>query len=140
MLKTIKIENFRGFKSFELQQNQVVLMSEETLLQEALQTIEPKIQRIASISPPAIIQQRFRSPFLDSRGGFVVRLSDSSQRVPIGSMGDGIWRILGLALSSVCARSGFLFYDLSAIAHLRQPTTIESQWCHLFLPYADESL
>ena len=91
--------------------NQVVLTPEETLLQEALQTIEPKIERIASISPPAINPQRFRSSFLDSRGGFVVRLSDSSQRVPIGSMGDGIWRILGLALSSVCARSGFLFVD-----------------------------
>ncbi|MBR8834587.1 MAG: AAA family ATPase [Stigonema ocellatum SAG 48.90 = DSM 106950] len=86
--------------------NQVVLTPEETLLQEALQTIEPKIERIASISP-----QRFRSSFLDSRGGFVVRLSDSSQRVPIGSMGDGIWRILGLALSTVCAKSGFLFVD-----------------------------
>ena len=91
--------------------NQVVLTPEETLLQEALQTIEPKIERIASVSPPSISPQRFRSSFLDSRSGFVVRLSDSSQRVPIGSMGDGIWRILGLALSSVCARSGFLFVD-----------------------------
>lgn len=85
--------------------NQVVLTPEEALVQEALQTIEPKIERIASISP-----QRFKST-LDSRGGFVVRLSDSTQRVPIGSMGDGIWRILGLALSCVCARDGFLFVD-----------------------------
>jgi len=84
--------------------NQVVLTPEETLVQEALQTIEPKIERIAAIST-----ERYR--FSDSRGGFVVRLSDSNQRVPIGSMGDGIWRILGLALSTVCARDGFLFVD-----------------------------
>ncbi|KYC39811.1 chromosome segregation protein SMC [Scytonema hofmannii PCC 7110] len=84
--------------------NQVVLTPEENLVQEALQTIEPKIERIASISP-----QR-RSTF-DSRGGFVIRLCDRDQRVPIGSMGDGIWRILGLALSTVCAKNGYLFVD-----------------------------
>jgi AAA15 family ATPase/GTPase len=84
--------------------NQVVLTPEETLVQEALQTIEPRIERIASVNP-----QRIR--YSGGRGGFVVRLSGSSQRVPIGSMGDGIWRILGLALSTVCARGGFLFVD-----------------------------
>lgn len=84
--------------------NQVVLTPEELLVQEALQTIEPKIERIASIGTE-------RYTYSDSRGGFVVRISDSSQRVPIGSMGDGIWRILGLALSTVCARGGVLFVD-----------------------------
>ncbi|MHC5728249.1 MAG: AAA family ATPase, partial [Nostoc sp.] len=48
---------------------------------------------------------------LDSRGGFRVLISDSNQRVPIGSMGDGIWRILGLALATVCAKDGYLFVD-----------------------------
>ncbi|WP_243147110.1 AAA family ATPase [Scytonema sp. UIC 10036] len=37
--------------------------------------------------------------------------TQGDQRVPIGSMGDGIWRILGLALSTVCAKNGFLFVD-----------------------------
>jgi AAA15 family ATPase/GTPase len=40
-----------------------------------------------------------------------VRLSDSSLPVPIGSMGDGIWRILGLALSTISARGGVLLID-----------------------------
>ncbi|GAB1539148.1 AAA family ATPase [Scytonema sp. NUACC21] len=83
--------------------DRVVLTPEETLVQEALKTIEPRIERIASITQ--------RRSSIDSRGGFVIRLSDSNQRVPIGSMGDGIWRILGLALSTVCAKNGFLFVD-----------------------------
>ncbi len=83
---------------------QVVLTPEEKLVEEALQTIEPKIERIAPVG-----YKRFRSS--ESRTGFLVRLSDSNQRVPIGSMGDGIWRILGLALAIVCAKDGFLFVD-----------------------------
>lgn len=90
--------------------DQVVLTPEEIFVQEALQTIEPKIERIASINLQKLSSLRFRSS-LDSRSGFVVRLSDKNQRVPIGSMGDGIWRILGLALATVCARDGFLFVD-----------------------------
>ncbi|MBW4682465.1 MAG: AAA family ATPase [Microcoleus vaginatus WJT46-NPBG5] len=84
--------------------DQVVLTPEEKLVQEALQVIEPRIERIASVSS----NQYRRS---DSRGAFVVRLSDSDQRVPIGSMGDGLWRILGLALATVSAEGGVLFVD-----------------------------
>jgi ABC-type branched-subunit amino acid transport system ATPase component len=84
--------------------DQVVLTPDEELVLQALQTIEPKIERIASISSPGI-----RS-YGESRGGFAVRMSDI-QRIPIGSMGDGIWRMLGLALATVCASDGVLFVD-----------------------------
>jgi AAA15 family ATPase/GTPase len=85
--------------------DQIVLTPEEKLVEQALHRIDSKIQRIAPIS-----SQKFRYS-LDSRGGFFVLLSDSNQRVPIGSMGDGIWRILGLALATVCAKDGYLFVD-----------------------------
>ena len=84
--------------------NQVVLTPEEEVLTESLQTIEPKIERIASIAT-----ERYRAS--DSRGGFFIRLSDTSQRVPIGSLGEGVWRMLGLALATVCASDGVLFID-----------------------------
>ncbi|MEB3219122.1 MAG: DUF3226 domain-containing protein [Nostocales cyanobacterium 94392] len=35
-------------------------------------------------------------------------LLDSTKRLPIGSMGDGMWRILGLALAIVFAKDGVL--------------------------------
>jgi AAA15 family ATPase/GTPase len=84
--------------------DQVVLTPEENLVQEALRTIEPKIERIASVS-----SEKYRRS--EAREGFVVRLSDNHQRVPIGSMGDGIWRMLGLALATVGAADGVLFVD-----------------------------
>ena len=87
--------------------DQLVLTPEEELVEKALQTIDPQIERIASVSLPRIVS----SSSSDSRGGFVVRLSGSTQRVPIGSMGDGIWRMLGLALATVCAKDGVLLVD-----------------------------
>ncbi|MEQ8754740.1 MAG: AAA family ATPase [Coleofasciculus sp. G1-WW12-02] len=103
--------------------DQVVLTPNETLVYQALQTIEPKIERIASITSES-------HRYLESRGGFVVRLSDSDQRVPIGSMGDGIWRMLGLALSTVCARGGVLLVDeIDTGLHF---TAMEDMWKLIF--------
>jgi AAA15 family ATPase/GTPase len=84
--------------------DQVVLTPEEELVTEALQTIEPSIVRIASIR-----SEKYRNT--GSRSGFVVRFSNKDQRIPIGSMGDGIWRMLGLALAIVNARDGVLLVD-----------------------------
>ena len=84
--------------------DQIILTPEENLVQEALQTIEPKIERIASLS-----SEKYRRS--EAREGFLVLLSGSHQRVPIGSMGDGIWRMLGLALATVGAANGVLFVD-----------------------------
>lgn len=80
----------------------VVLTPEEDLVLEALRIIEPTIERIAPVSS---------EEYPGSRNRFAVRLSDRDQRVPIGSMGDGTWRMLGLALALVDARDGFLLVD-----------------------------
>lgn len=99
--------------------DEVVLTHEEKLVQEALQLIEPRIERIASVN-----SGKYRRS--DSRGGFVVRLSESDQRVPIGSMGDGIWRMLGLALATVSAEGGVLFVDeIDTGLHF---TTMSDMW------------
>jgi predicted ATPase len=84
--------------------SQVVLTPEEELVTQALKTIEPKLERIATIG-----SEKYR--YNGSRGGFVVKLTDGDQRVPIGSMGDGIWRMLGLVLAIVNVRNGVLLVD-----------------------------
>ncbi len=81
--------------------DQIVLTPEEDIVTEALRTIEPRIERIASVSGSS-------SP---ASGGLVVRLAGSSQRIPLGSMGDGMRRILGLTLAIVNARNGVLLVD-----------------------------
>lgn len=84
--------------------DQIVLTPEEDLVIESLRTIEPLVERIASVGPGRYIS-------LSSPGGLVVRLEGSNQRIPIGSMGDGMRRILGLTLAIVNARDGVLLVD-----------------------------
>lgn len=86
--------------------DQVVLTPEEDLVTEALQKIEPSIDRIASVGA-----EKSRYRYTSSRSGFIVKLSQVEQRIPIGSMGDGIWRMLGLTLAIVNAKDGFLLVD-----------------------------
>ena len=90
--------------------DQIVLTRDENLVTESLQIIEPNIERIAIIGSE---EYRYNGSqrYDGSRSGFVVRLADSEQRIPIGSMGDGIWRILGLTLAIVNAKNGVLLVD-----------------------------
>ena len=46
-----------------------------------------------------------------ARGGIVLRMQGVDGRVPIGSVGDGMWRLLGLALALARARGGVLRVD-----------------------------
>jgi ABC-type branched-subunit amino acid transport system ATPase component len=86
---------------------EIVLTPEEDLVTQAMQIIEPNIERIASTG-----SEKIRSAVrLSLRGGILVRLKDIKDRVPIGSMGDGIWRILGLALAVVQSDKGILLVD-----------------------------
>ena len=41
----------------------------------------------------------------------MLKLHGVADRVPIGSMGDGMWRMLGLALSIANAKGGVLLVD-----------------------------
>ena len=104
----------------------VVLTPEEELVTEALKIIDPKIERIATANVQKSTQMARLRSAADSHTGFFVRLSDKKQRVPIGSMGDGIWRILGLALAIVSAKDGYLFVDeIDTGLHF---TTMSGMW------------
>ena len=80
----------------------VVLDPEEELVLQALQIIDPTIERIAPVAT-------YRST--SRRGGVVIKSRNASSRLPIGTMGDGIWRLLALSLSLVRARGGVLMID-----------------------------
>jgi len=87
---------------------QIVLTPEEDRVLEALRTIESAIERIASIGPERIALGQTHSGM---RGGIIVKLREVPMRIPIGSLGDGVWRLLGLALSLVNATDGLLLVD-----------------------------
>lgn len=80
--------------------DRIVLSPEEGRVVEALRIIEPRIDRIAFLGD----DRRYgRNIFL--------KLSDSEQRLPLGSMGDGLKRLLALCLHLIPARGGCLFVD-----------------------------
>jgi ABC-type branched-subunit amino acid transport system ATPase component len=80
----------------------IVLTPDEVTVLEALRTIEPGIERIASVGAHTRSSSR-------ARGGLAMMVA--GRRIPIGSMGDGIWRLLGIALALVRARGGVLLVD-----------------------------
>jgi AAA15 family ATPase/GTPase len=80
------------------------LTDEEAVLIDALKTVEPSIERIASLSGGS------RHP-LSSRGNIVLKCKGIDERIPIGTMGDGIWRMLGIAIALVTAKDGILLVD-----------------------------
>lgn len=115
--KFISVSSLSVHETLELF-NQIVLTPEEDLVYQALRIIEPNIERIAPIGNE--IKKN------NSRSGFFVRLSDTQKRIPIGSMGDGIWRMLGLSLALVSAKDGVLLVDeIDTGLHY---TALENMW------------
>ena len=88
--------------------SQSLLNSTDNLVIEALKIIEPKIEKIATT-------EEFKPPLFYTtwvgRGGFMVKLKGAEEPVPIGSLGDGFWRMLGLVLAMVNLENGILLID-----------------------------
>lgn len=85
--------------------NGIVLTPAEDGVVDALKILEPKIERIAAMTGDL----RLMSP--RTRGGFMLRLRETPVPIPIGSMGDGAWRILALAIALSQSRNGLLLID-----------------------------
>lgn len=82
-----------------------VLTPRHETIRQALRIVEPNVEDLA---PIADSRTRFSR---DAPGGVVLRLRGVNDRVPIGSMGDGMWHMLGLALSIANADGGVLLID-----------------------------
>jgi hypothetical protein len=78
--------------------DEVVLTPEEEGVVAAIQIIEPTIERIAFLG-----ERNTRSIFL--------KLAGIEQRLPLGSMGEGLKRLLVLALHLIPSEGGYLMVD-----------------------------
>ncbi|WP_190353554.1 ATP-binding protein [Limnothrix sp. FACHB-1088] len=85
--------------------NEVVLQPTENLVLEAAKILEPKIQRIA---PRYVDIERIGSI---PKQGFFAKVEGFDEIIPLASMGDGLWRILGLVLVLVSAKNKILLVD-----------------------------
>lgn len=84
----------------------LVLTPRHDTIREALRIVEPNVEDLAPV--PVNYRTRFSR---DAPGGVVLRLRGVEDRVPIGSMGDGMWHMLGLALAIANADGGVLLID-----------------------------
>jgi len=82
--------------------NKVALTPNEELVLRALRFLDPDIERIASQAAP----QYYRG-----RGGFIIKRKEHDQPIPIGSMGDGMWRMLAMAIAITQCKGGVLLVD-----------------------------
>ncbi|MBI4903235.1 MAG: AAA family ATPase [Acidobacteria bacterium] len=80
---------------------ELALTPDEDLVVRALRFVDPSIERIAPHP-----QSRSVGP-----GAFKVKIKGQDKPVPIGSFGDGIWRMLSIAISLVYAKGGYLLVD-----------------------------
>lgn len=79
--------------------NSILLTPKENKVVAALQILEPSVERIGFTSHPA------------SSHGIILKLGGNYDPIPLVSMGDGMRRILGIALAAVTVENGFLLVD-----------------------------
>ncbi len=85
--------------------NSVALTTEEKYVVEALRSLDDKIEQVAAISSPVIFPQ------FGQKTGFIVKMRDLERPVPIGSLGEGTWRMLVLAIALVKSKDAILLID-----------------------------
>lgn len=77
----------------------VTLTPKEETVIAALQIIEPRVERISFTSGRT------------AGSGILMKVSDQEVPIPLGTLGDGMRRILGLAINAVSAEGGELLVD-----------------------------
>jgi AAA domain, putative AbiEii toxin, Type IV TA system/AAA ATPase domain len=101
--------------------NLISLSPRESQVIRALQFIEPRIERIA---PAAGVF--FAGAGWPTRGGLKAKLAGLDEPVPIGSLGEGTWRMLALAISLASAKNSvFLVDEIDTGLH---HTVMTSMW------------
>jgi len=85
--------------------DRITLTPYEERVHRALRLLEPDIEKIAPLAS--------RTPYyVSERGGFLVKMKNVENPIPIGSMGDGMWRILTMSiLLAQCKKDGVLLID-----------------------------
>ena len=84
--------------------DRITLTPYEERVHAAIRLLEPDIERIAPLSS--------RTPYYPAeRGGFLLKMKNIKTPIPIGSMGDGMWRILTMSISLAQCKDGVLLID-----------------------------
>ncbi|MGH9450925.1 MAG: AAA family ATPase, partial [Terriglobia bacterium] len=86
--------------------DRIALTPDEELVLGALKSLDQNIERIAAqTSQPQYYYGAM------ARGGFIAKIKDLEHPIPIGSMGDGMWRMLAMAVAITQCKGGILLVD-----------------------------
>ncbi len=99
----ITSESLRAYTMSRLWDAIALTPAEERILG-ALRILEPRVERMTFIGYAP-------SPYFAARAGIVLKLTGSDFRFPLGSMGDGMRRILALSLAALQAANSVLIVD-----------------------------
>jgi energy-coupling factor transporter ATP-binding protein EcfA2 len=83
----------------------IALTKDESLVLRLLRTVAPEIEKIADLGSAVDYTS------VPQRGGFRVKLDGMDGPVPMGTMGDGVYRMFVLALALASAKGGTLLID-----------------------------
>jgi len=89
----------KRFAELSVLWDRITLTPKEQSVVEALQILEPDVERISFTSRQT------------SNSGILLKLRGQPHPVPLGSMGDGMRRILSIAMAAVSSENGFLWVD-----------------------------
>lgn len=84
--------------------DKVALTPNEDRVLRALTFLDEHIERIAA-------QAGTQNFYNSGRGGFIVKIFGREHPLPIGSMGDGMWRMLAMAIAIAHCKDGILLVD-----------------------------
>lgn len=82
----------------------IALTHEEDLVIRALRVLDDNIERVAFVGVP-----RFTGEHV--HGGLLVKYRGTDQPLPIGSLGEGMWRMFCISIALIRARGGVLLID-----------------------------
>ena len=88
-----------SFNEMAVLWDSITLTPKEVSVVAALQILEPEVERISFTSNPT------------NKNGILIKIRGQNHPIPLGSMGDGMLRILGLAMAVVSSENGFLLVD-----------------------------
>ena len=91
--------NHLGYDELAILWDDITLTSKEDKIVEALQILEPKVNRLSFTSRQT------------SNSGVLLRLDNQDEPIPLGSMGDGMRRILAIIASLVNVGDGTFLVD-----------------------------
>ncbi len=91
--------NHLGYDELAVLWDGITLTEKEDKIVDALQILEPKVKRLSFTSRQT------------SNSGVLLKLDDKDEPIPLGSMGDGMRRILAIIASLVNVGSGTLLVD-----------------------------